>query len=175
MLLAASSSTAGPVFWILSPGDLVAIGIAIIANLVTVVVTNNVQKKEDARALADRTAHDASEKRAEEWKRAAAKRDRIHAHFAGIVFAANTLEAMADPMRAIPDRLKSQEALEHFKNTLDEIMRTLASAASNLTVEGMTEQVDAINQIVKKFFDFRQRLYLMNVDGEPANNFDEKR
>ncbi len=159
MLLADST----PVVGLFSAGDLIAIAVAVVANLVTIFVT-----------WKDRNARDASEKRAEEWKRAAAKHDRIHAHFAGIIFAANTLEAMVGPMQWKADKHKSEKELEAYKETLDGIMQTFADAASSLTVEGMTEQVETINDMVGKFFDFRRRLYLMGEhEGDSKDNFDQ--
>jgi hypothetical protein len=163
MFLASSSSTSTSVFWVLSAGDLIAIAVALLANLVTVYVT-----------WKDRKTHDASEKRAEEWRRAQAKYDRIHAHFAGIVRAANTLEAMVGLFQWKADKHKSEQELAQYKEILDKIMDTFADAVANLTVEGMTEQADAINKMVNRFFDFRRRLYLMGEHEEDTqDNFDQ--
>jgi len=159
MLLAASPPT---VFWVFSAGDLIAIAVAIVANLVTIYVT-----------WKDRNTRDASERRAEEWRRAQAKYDRIHAHFAGMVRAANTLEAMVGPFQWKADKHKSEQELAQYKEILDKIMDTFADAVANLTVEGMTEQADAINGMVNKFFDFRRRLYLMGEhEADTKENFD---
>jgi hypothetical protein len=158
MLLADSTSVVG----VLSAGDLIAIAVAVVANLVTIYVTRK-----------DRDSREVSEKRAEEWRRASAKHDRIHAHFAGMIFAANTLEALVGPWQWKADKHKSEKELEDYRKILDRIMPTFADAASSLTVEGMPEQVDTINGMVKKFFDFSRRLYLMGEHEGEADNFDE--
>src|SRR5438876_7996016 len=132
----------------LSSGDYVAIAVAVVANIVTIYVTSR-----------DRASRAAADKQQEEWRRAQSKHDRIHGHFAGIVFAARTLEAMATPILAKPGHLMTEKEFELFKPRLDEVMRMLADAVSSLTVEGMPEQVETVNKVVEKFFAFR-----LNVD-----------
>ncbi len=147
----------------LSSGDYVAVAVAVVANIVTIYVT-----------WRDRASRAAAEKQQEGWRRAQAKHDRIHGHFAGIIFAANTLEGMVGPLEWKADKYKSEEEVKAYRETLGEIVQTFTDAASSLTVEGMTEQVDAINDMVRKFLDFRRRLYLMAEHEEDTKvNFDE--
>ena len=160
MLASAGAST--PVFWVLSEGDIIAIGIALLANGVTIWVTRK-----------DRASRAASEKKSEEWRRAQGKHDRVHGHFTRIVFAANVLEAMTGPTQWTADRFKSESELKQLRKTIDRTMQPLADAAASLAIEEITEPVDSINKMVQKFFDFRHRLFLIGEQKEQQSDWDE--
>lgn len=168
----ADATTSSAVFLIFSSGDLVAIAVAIAANVVTIVVTSRVQDREDARSRSDRTARDESEKRAEEWKRAADKRARVNAHFVKIILAANMLEAMVGPAQWKPDRFKTPDEQKAFTETLDEVMRPLPEAAASLTIEEITAPTDTINEMLRKFVDFRRLLSLLGTSEHDVKDWD---
>jgi hypothetical protein len=149
-MLAASSLADAPVFWILGSGDLVAIAVAIVANAVTIYVTG--KDRQDRRDAA---------KVEEAWRRAAAKHDRIYSHFARVIFATNVIEQMTGPLSWKPDKFKTPEEMAAFRKTVDEMMQSMADAASSLTTEGLKDQVDTINEIAVKFVQFRRGLYLL--------------
>jgi len=171
----ADATTSTPVFWIFGSGDLVAIGaviVAIASNVLTVIVTNRVQDREDRRAAAERTARDESDKREERWRRAADKRDRVNSHFVRIIVAANTLASMVGPAQWTPDHFKSDADRKAFADLLDAVMRPMPEAAANLTIEEITVPIDTINGMLLKFYDFRRRLAVLNTPEHDKDDWD---
>jgi hypothetical protein len=88
------------------------------------------------------------------------KRQRVHASFCRILLAADELTAMTAPLQprgggawGEPDM--TDEDRRRFYETLDRLSRDLNEAVANLTLEGVGEPVAAIEELIRRFIDFR--------------------
>jgi len=152
------------VFNVLSAGDLIAITIALLANIVTVSVAVFIQRRETKRALDNET-----------WRRTTEKRQRVHAHFASVLFGANMMRGMTGILQWKPDRFRSEGGLKVMTDRLEKVKNDLGEAAVNLTLEGLVEPVDSVYEMASKFFDFRERLQRLGERTEASDERQEMR
>jgi hypothetical protein len=90
------------------------------------------------------------------------KRQRVHASFQRVLMAAKHFAGMTAPFQRAgggawgePDM--GEEDRQRFQETLGRLIEGLQNAAVDLTLEGITEPVVTLNELVMKFDDFRWR------------------
>jgi hypothetical protein len=88
------------------------------------------------------------------------KRQRVHASFQRVLMAAKHFAAMTAPLQRAgggawgePDM--AEEDRRRFQETLERLIEGLQNAVVGLTLEGITEPVDAVEELAAKFEDFR--------------------
>ncbi len=144
------------VFGVFSTGDLIAIAVALLANAVTVAVTVYVQKSETRR-----------QRQAAAERRATDKRRRVHASFQRVLMGANLLVGMIGIFDWTPDKFRTEADLERRHRTVEGALNGLQTAVVDLILEGITEPVQQVNELARRFGDFRHRLMLL---GEGAQD-----
>lgn len=109
-------------------------------------------KRQDRREKEQRDHQDRREKRA-----------RVHASFKRVLMAAKTIAGMTAPYQIAgggawaPEREMSEEARQRFYDIVDRSTNDLREAVVDLTLEGITEPVEAVEEMMAKFIDFRWR------------------
>ncbi len=136
----------------LSEGAWIAIAVAVLSSgvTVTVAITGFVQKSETSRqreATAERCATD--------------KRQRVHASFQRVLMGANVLLGMVGIFDWTPDKFRTEAELEGRNRTMGAAFEGLQSAAVDLTLEGITEPVQQVQELARLFGDFRHLLMLI--------------
>jgi hypothetical protein len=143
---------------VLSSGDWIAITVALLASAVTVGSTMFIQSREDRRA-----------REAEAWRRATEKRRRVEASFRTILLDAGLMEGMVGIFNWKRDDARTEEERADLYATIRRIQTDLQAAVASLTLEGITEPVEKVNEVFGHFTQFRYGLARLGQPGEPAD------
>jgi hypothetical protein len=143
------------VFRIFSTGDLIAIAIAVISSLVTVGVTIFVQLREDRRMVS-----------AEAWRRSTDKQQRVEGDFASILLSSGLIQGMTGIFNWKRDESRTEAEIADLYEVLRRIQKDLQAAAVSLTLSGIKEPVEMVEELYGHFLEFRFGLARMGVPGE---------
>lgn len=145
-------------FSVFSTGDVIAIAIAVLSSLITIAVTLFVQLREDRRALS-----------AETWRREVERQRRVTGYFASILHSAELIQGMTNIFNWKRDDARTETERADLYETIRRIQLDLQNASVNLTLDGITEPVDLIDELFHQFTEFRLGLSQMGVPGAPHN------
>jgi hypothetical protein len=149
---------------VFSTGDLIAIAVAVVVNAVTIGVTLFVQLREDRRALS-----------AEAWRRATDKQQQVEGYFASILLSAGLIQGMTGIFNWKSDDKRSEAEREDLYATLRRIQADLQNASVHLTVLGVKEPVDMIDELFRNFTEFRRGLANMSEPGVRSEMIEKKK